>query len=77
MQTAEQILKVFPKIPIENVFEILTGQLKHHKPFSQKKIDSCYAKLYDLSHSYKILELTMQILKFLKVVILPKNVKIK
>ena len=33
-------------------FEILSGQLKHHKPFSQTKLDSCYAKLYDLSHSF-------------------------
>ena len=24
-------------------FEILSGQLKHHKPFSQKQIDMCYA----------------------------------
>ena len=47
-------------IPFENVqrenifseFEILSGQLKHHKPLSQLKLDSCNAKLYSLSHSF-------------------------
>ena len=33
-------------------FEILSGQLKHHKHFSRKKVDRCYARLYDQSHSF-------------------------
>ena len=28
-------------------FEILSGQLKHRKPFSQKKLDRFYSRLYD------------------------------
>ena len=31
---------------------MLTFHLKHHKPFSKDKLDRCYAKLYELSHSF-------------------------
>ena len=33
-------------------FEILSGQLRHHRPISQEKLDGCNAKLYSLSHSF-------------------------
>jgi hypothetical protein len=33
-------------------FEILSGQLKHHKPYSKLHIDRLNAKLCDMSHAY-------------------------
>ena len=45
----------FNNLQRENIFsefEILSAQLKHHKPLCQEKLDICNAKLYSLSHSF-------------------------
>ena len=37
-------------------FEILTGQLQHHKPLNKIKLEQCLSKLNDLSQTYSTLE---------------------
>ena len=37
-------------------FEVLTGQLQHHKPLNKIKFEQCLSKLNDLSQTYSTLE---------------------
>ena len=37
-------------------FEVLTGQLQHHKPLNKIKLEQCLSKLNDLSHTYSTLD---------------------
>ena len=47
-----------PRECILSEFEILVGQLKHNKLFSQEKLGRCNAKLYELSHIFKKIKAT-------------------
>ena len=49
-------------------FEILTGELKHCKPFSQNKLDRCHAELYDLSHFLQNTRIYIADFKIIKIV---------
>ena len=37
-------------------FEVLSGQLQHHKPLSKIKLEQCMSKLNDLSYTFSTLE---------------------